>query len=84
MSYVLSAVDQSFNQDISRTLFIRETQLNDRQKQSSNGIFDRRTSFEERNQKRCLQVIFLFQGGYLEHIFTFAAKEASHILFVES
>ena len=41
MNYFLSAVDQCFNQDSFRTLFIRETQFNDRQKQSSTDVFDR-------------------------------------------
>ena len=37
----------------------------------------------ETEDKLWAKVIFVFQGGYLEHIFTFAAKEASGVLFVE-
>ena len=82
MNYFLSAVDQ----DVFRTLFIRESQFNDRQKQSNiSDVFywNWRQALSEIKRGAVYKYFFVFQGGYLEHIFTSAAKEASGILFVE-
>ena len=81
----LSALDQSLDQDIFITVFIRDTHFNDRQKWSPNGIDKTRQTLSEIKRGDVYEFLnFLSQGGYLEHVFTFAAKEASHILFLVS